>query len=101
MLLEMHAHSAEYSACSSVSAKDLIRQVCAKGLDGIVLTDHHHLWSPEALRHLRRATKVPEHFLILSRQEVSMDFGDMLVYGADRSFGRNTPVTGAISEPVL
>lgn len=92
MLLEMHSHTAEHSPCSSVSAKDLIRQVYAKGLDGIVFTDHHHLWPSEALLSLRSTAEVPQDFLILSGQEVSTDFGDVLVYGADRSFPRNTPL---------
>lgn len=93
MLLEMHSHTAEHSPCSNVSAKDLVRQICAKGLDGIVLTDHHYMWPSEDLLPLRRAAEVPEDFLILSGQEVSTDFGDVLVYGADRSFRRNSPVT--------
>jgi len=35
MLLEMHCHTAEHSACSTVPAVELIRQVYAKRLQGL------------------------------------------------------------------
>lgn len=86
MLIEMHAHTSEHSACSIVSAVDLVRHVHAKGLQGIVLTDHHYFWSDEEITALHRTAGVPSHFLILPGQEVTTDdFGDVLVYGADRS----------------
>lgn len=84
MLLEMHCHTREHSPCSRVSAVELVQRVYAKGLQGIVLTDHHYLWAEAELQNLRRAAKVPEHFLILSGQEVqTRDLGDVLVYGAE------------------
>lgn len=92
MLLEMHCHTAEHSSCSSVAAKDLVQRVFADGLDGIVLTDHHYLWPTEELNELHRVAEVPPDFLILSGQETSTDCGDILVYGADRTFPRGTPV---------
>lgn len=90
MLLEIHAHTAEHSSCSSVSAKDLVQRIFMEGLDGIAFTDHHYLWPLENLEPLHSAAEVPKDFLILSGQEVSTDFGDMLVFGADRTFPRNT-----------
>lgn len=93
MLLEMHAHTAEHSACSRVAGKDLIRQVFVRGLQGIVLTDHHYLWPQQELRDLRHAAEVPESFVILSGQEVSTsDFGDVLVYGVDTTLPRGSSV---------
>ncbi|HEY5975633.1 MAG TPA: phosphotransferase [Geobacteraceae bacterium] len=91
MLIEMHCHTAEHSPCSGVAAVELVRQVFAKGLQGIVLTDHHHLWSAEELRTLRHRAGVPDHFLIMTGQELSSaDFGDVLVYGAEEAFPRGT-----------
>jgi aminoglycoside phosphotransferase (APT) family kinase protein len=91
MLIEMHCHTAEHSSCSSVSAGELVRQVFAKGLQGIVLTDHHYLWSPGELAELRRRAGVPDHFRIMSGQEVqSKEFGDVLIYGATESFPKGT-----------
>lgn len=83
MLMEMHCHTAEHSRCSSVSAVELVRQVHAKGLQGLVLTDHHYLWPAAELRTLRDQAGVPDHFRILSGQELhSAELGDVLVYGA-------------------
>ena len=93
MLLELHAHTAERSRCSAISAAELIRQVHAKGLQGIVFTDHHYLWTEEELQAVRRTAGVPEHFLILSGQEVrTPEVGDLLVYGAGRTFPKGTPL---------
>lgn len=91
MLLEMHCHTAEKSACSSVNAVELIRRVQARGLQGIVLTDHHALWSHDEVRELRSRAGVPEYFLILAAQEVTTaDHGDVLVYGATLPIVRGT-----------
>jgi predicted metal-dependent phosphoesterase TrpH len=91
MLLEMHCHSAEHSPCSSIAAAELVRQVHAKGLQGIVITDHHYLWPPEELLALRQRVGVPGHFLIMSGQELkSPELGDVLIYGADKSIAAGT-----------
>jgi len=93
MLLEMHSHTAEHSACSSVPAEELLRRVVARGLQGIVLTDHHFLWDEATLGSLRRSAGVPDHFLLFSGQEVTTaDVGDILVYGAAVSISRGTPL---------
>lgn len=93
MLLEMHAHSREHSDCSHVGAAELARQIFAKGLQGLVLTDHHYLWPEEELAALRRRSRLPGHFLLLSGQEVKTpEFGDVLVYGASSSLPPGTPL---------
>lgn len=95
MLIEMHAHSREHSRCSGVAAADLVRQVFSKGLQGIVLTDHHYLWSEEELHSLRLAAAVPDHFLIMTGQEVRTgDVGDVLVYGAGSILERGVSLSG-------
>lgn len=84
MLLEMHCHTAEHSRCSSIEAVELVRQVYAKGLQGLVITDHHYLWPAKELAELRKLAGVPGHFLIMSGQELkSAELGDVLIYGAD------------------
>mgnify|MGYP002344293080 CR=1 FL=1 len=95
MLIEMHAHSQEHSRCSGVTAADLIRQVFAKGLQGIVFTDHHYLWNEDELRSVRHGAAVPDHFLIMTGQEVkTADAGDVLVYGAYRTLERGVSLAG-------
>lgn len=93
MLFEMHCHTAEKSSCSSVPAVELIRRVQARGLQGIVLTDHHAIWEADELAVIRQQAGVPGHFLILSGQEVTTAaHGDLLVYGADLAIPKGTPL---------
>ena len=74
-----------------MSARDLVTRAFEVGMDGIIFTDHHYLWSAEELRTVKSQAGVPDHFLILSGQEVSTSAGaDVLVYGADRSFAKGT-----------
>ena len=88
MLLEMHAHTREHSDCSRMDAEKLVRAVIAKGLDGLLITDHHYLWPQEEIEQLRLAAGAPESFLLASGQEVNTpDAGDVLVYGARTSIG--------------
>lgn len=91
MLLEMHCHTAEKSNCSSVPVVELIRRVQARGLQGIVLTDHHAIWTDEELNTVRHQAGVPDHFLIMSAQEVTTKgHGDVLVYGASEAITKGT-----------
>lgn len=86
MLLELHTHTSEQSACSRISALELLQFVMDQGVDGVVLTDHHYLWSDTELADLRIRAGIPDNFLLLSGQEVTTsDFGDVLVYGARES----------------
>lgn len=94
MLLEIHCHAAEHSLCSRVPAAELIRQCLARKLQGVVLTDHHYRWDDGELAALRRSAGVPEHFLLLSGQEISTpDLGHVLVYGRLPSLEAGTPAT--------
>jgi len=91
MLIEMHCHTAEHSPCSSVTAVELVCQVFAKGLQGIVLTDHHYLWPVAEMQDLRVKAGVPDHFRIMSGQELaSSELGDVLIYGATESIADGT-----------
>ncbi|WP_243374967.1 PHP domain-containing protein [Geotalea sp. SG265] len=86
MLMELHCHTREHSPCSRVAAGALAAAIRNRGADGLVITDHHYLWPAEELAELRRESRLPDDFLLLSGQEVlTADFGDVLVYGADRS----------------
>lgn len=87
MLLELHCHTSEHSACSHVRAVEHVREAMGLGLDGLVITDHHYLWFDEELEDLRRLSGAPRGFLLLSGQEVySREFHDLLVYGGDRAY---------------
>jgi 3',5'-nucleoside bisphosphate phosphatase len=93
MLIEMHSHTSEHSRCSRVPAVELVKQVFAKGLQGIVFTDHHYLWNNRELKEVRHASAVPDHFLIMTGQEVTTSGrGDVLVYGADEAIERGVTI---------
>jgi 3',5'-nucleoside bisphosphate phosphatase len=96
LLLEIHSHTREHSPCSLISALSLVQEVRDKGLQGLVLTDHHHVWAPEDLERLRRKAKVEDHFVLLSGQEVTSDQGDVLVFGPKEVIARHTGVTDIV-----
>jgi len=85
MLLELHAHTSLHSSCSHIDPLELIRRVRAKQLQGIIITEHHYLWTDDELAALRKEAEVEEGFLILAGQEVETDIGHVLVYGADET----------------
>jgi thiamine kinase-like enzyme/predicted metal-dependent phosphoesterase TrpH len=85
MLIEMHAHTSRYSPCSHIDAADLVRQAVRKGLQGLIITEHHYLWNAEEIAELRVKAEVESHFALLAAQEVDTDIGHVLVYGADRT----------------
>ena len=45
MRYDLHAHTAEYSPCSAITADELCHLAAALGIDGIALTEHD-LWRP-------------------------------------------------------
>ncbi len=83
MIVEMHCHTSEHSPCSHVTAVDLVRRAQEVGIQVIVITDHHYLWSEAELAELRRRAGLPEVMVLLAGQEVqTYDFGHVVVYGA-------------------
>jgi 3',5'-nucleoside bisphosphate phosphatase len=86
MILEMHCHTSEYSACSHVNAVELITRICDMRFQGVVITDHHYQWSDEDLSIIKKKAGLPDKFLVLAGQEFkTSDFGDVLVYGLKES----------------
>jgi 3',5'-nucleoside bisphosphate phosphatase len=83
MLLEMHCHSSRFSKCSQIEPAALVKQVSKKGLQGVIITEHHYLWKEEEIKALRIEAELDENFLIMSGQEVETDFGHVLVFGPD------------------
>ncbi len=82
MLLELHVHTKKYSKCSQIEPVELIRRVMSKKIQGIVITEHHYLWSEEEIRQLRIDAQAEDNFLIMSAEEVDTDKGHILVFGA-------------------
>jgi len=87
MLLEMHCHTSRYSKCSQIDPVLLARQVRKKGLQGLIITEHHYLWSEDEIKALRAEAELDENFVIMAGQEVETDFGHVLVFGAGKTIG--------------
>ena len=85
MLLELHCHTSRHSPCSHLAPLEAVHRVRAKGLQGLVITEHGYLWTDDELGELRRQAELDETFLLLAAQEVETDLGHVLVFGADRS----------------
>ncbi len=79
MVIDLHVHSSPASPCSSNPLERLIGEARAIGLDGICLTDHHHVWDPAEVEDLRQK----HGFLILRGNEITTDQGDILVLGLE------------------
>jgi predicted metal-dependent phosphoesterase TrpH len=90
MLLELHAHTNRHSKCSIIDPVELVKRTVSKGLQGLVITEHHYLWSGEELARLRADACVEKWFMLFSGQEVDTDIGHVLVYGAGRTIENKT-----------
>lgn len=86
----MHCHTSDHSSCSVIDAVSMVKEVMKRGLQGMVLTEHHYLWTPGEIKRLREKAEVDESFLIFPAQEVGTDIGHVLVFGADRTIGEET-----------
>jgi len=78
--IDLHLHTRRYSKCSRIDPARLIGQAVRAGLDGVVITEHHHQWSQEELDELVSMSNHPG-FLILSGFEYTSAQGDLLIYG--------------------
>jgi predicted metal-dependent phosphoesterase TrpH len=75
--MEIHVHSTPASPCSTIPVHQHIIDAKKMGLDGIVLTDHNHVWPEEQIQDLRKRFEFP----VLGGTEITTDHGDILVYG--------------------
>jgi aminoglycoside phosphotransferase (APT) family kinase protein len=99
LLLEIHSHTRKHSPCSHISALTLVQEVRDKGLQGLVLTDHHHVWTASDLAELRKEAQLEEHFVLLSGQEVTTaDSGDVLVFGPTEAIQRHSRLADIVQK---
>jgi predicted metal-dependent phosphoesterase TrpH len=77
MKIDLHVHTYPRSACSDIRPQDLIARAKAIGLDGLCLTEHQVLWSPEEVRELAADSGIT----IFRGCEVTTAQGDVLVFG--------------------
>lgn len=79
MYLDLHVHTTACSPCSVMSPDELMVAAKDAGLDGVCITEHNAIWTPEQAIELSR-----KHGLAVFRGvEITTTGGDILVYGMD------------------
>jgi predicted metal-dependent phosphoesterase TrpH len=79
MIIDLHVHTLPASPCSTISIEKIIDEAKGIGLDGICLTDHNYVWTPDKVEELRQK----HGFLILRGNEITTEQGDVLVFGLE------------------
>lgn len=83
MRFDLHLHTARHSPDSQIEPLALLRRAREVGLDGVVITEHDWLWTPDELAELRAAAN---GLVVLAGIEVSTRQGHFLVYGVTNPF---------------
>lgn len=79
---DMHVHTSRYSPDSTLDPEALVDRAVAAGLDGVVITEHHHGWPRADLAALVEESEHPG-FLLFAGFEYTSLRGDVLIYGID------------------
>jgi predicted metal-dependent phosphoesterase TrpH len=80
LLLDIHTHTRRYSSCGRTDPDRIIHAAIRAGLDGLVITEHHHQWTDDEVAELCAAADAPG-FLVMAGFEYTSCQGDMLIYG--------------------
>lgn len=79
MIIDLHIHTAPRSPCSSIDPSDLFKEAERIKLDGLCLTEHQVLWTPDEVKELADKTGLK----IFRGNEFTTNQGDILVFGFD------------------
>ncbi len=91
MLIDPHIHTSRYSRCSILDPRDLIFRTKELNLDGIVITEHNHLWSWEEIEKLKENANV-EELVVLRGREIETEIGHLLIYGCCAKIKNGVPL---------
>lgn len=79
--VDLHSHTTRYSGCSRVEPEKAVALAAKRGLDVLVITEHHRRWQEDELAPLRR---LAPGLTVLSGMEVSLQEGfDVVLLGGD------------------
>lgn len=79
MRIDLHCHTSALSSCSEMTPDEMMRAAIEAKLDGICVTEHNRVWSPEQADGLSQ-----KHGIAVFRGiEVTTTGGDILVFGID------------------
>ena len=53
MLVDLHVHTSRYSPCSPATPQEMVESALARGLNGLVITEHDYLWGEAELAELQ------------------------------------------------
>ena len=79
LTFDIHLHTSRYSRDSKLDPEKLVQQAVRTGLDGVVITEHHHVWNDEELQELVTQSDEPG-FILLAGFEYTSSQGDILIY---------------------
>jgi len=79
MLIDIHIHTRQFSADSSIDPEEAIIKAKELGLDGICFTDHNKGWDIGEIERLRTKFSYP----LFSGVEIDTVEGHVLVFGVD------------------
>jgi len=83
--IDLHMHTTRYSQCSNLSPEELPVLLPFTPLNGVVITEHDHLWSLEEIAEIQKTVSAP--FKFYRGIEVSCKEGHYVVIGLDSSEG--------------
>jgi len=83
MKIDLHIHTTAHSPCSTMTPDELMIAAKESGLDGVCITEHNKMWSPQ-----EAALLSDTHGLAVFRgMEVTTTGGDILVFGLEEEPG--------------
>jgi hypothetical protein len=88
--IDLHTHTDRYSACARHSPETLCETALARGLDALVLTEHHHQWSPDEIAALQ--ARFPALKLYTGVEISCTDRHDYVILGLDALTYRPNPM---------
>jgi predicted metal-dependent phosphoesterase TrpH len=78
--IDLHTHTSPRSPCSGIDPVDLVREASRLQLDGIGLTEHQVVWSPDEVAELAGEANLK----IFRGNEFTTNQGDILVFGFEK-----------------
>lgn len=77
MLIDLHAHTAPRSNCSTTTLEELVAAARSRGLDALCITEHDVRWPDDELADASRLLD----FVVIPGVELTTDVGHVLAFG--------------------
>lgn len=98
MLIDLHVHTTRYSPCARASAEAIMATAVERGLDAMVITEHHAVWGDAELAELRDT--FPQLQIFRAVEVTTDDREDLLIYGLPPgiAFTAGQPTTAVLAQ---